>query len=109
MKWIPLAAVLVLAGCQKEDPPKGPDQGAQPKEMMSIDPVCGMEVSGEGAGKATHDGKDYFFCNAGCKEKFEKDPKAFLKEGTKGPVGEPLLPKPPECAKPSCGGCPTEP
>jgi Cu+-exporting ATPase len=48
--------------------------GATPK-----DPVCGMTVDPSRA-KATHDhdGKTYYFCCAGCKEKFSADPAKYL-------------------------------
>ena len=44
------------------------------------DPVCGMMVSAKtAADNAKVDGKDYFFCARGCKEKFVKNPELFLK------------------------------
>ncbi len=47
-----------------------------------IDPVCGMSVDPTSAKhQTTHDGKDYFFCAAGCKVSFEKDPRPYL-DGT---------------------------
>ena len=44
-----------------------------------IDPVCGMKVDPARA-KATHEhgGKTYYFCCAGCKEKFRVDPEKYL-------------------------------
>lgn len=45
----------------------------------ATDPVCGMEVTIEGAKhKATHDGETQYFCSAGCREKFDKDPDHYL-------------------------------
>ena len=42
---------------------------------MATDPVCKMTVDeGAAAAKAEHEGKTYYFCSAGCKEAFEKDP-----------------------------------
>jgi Cu+-exporting ATPase len=43
------------------------------------DPVCGMTVDPSRA-KATHEhaGKTYYFCCAGCKEKFSADPAKYL-------------------------------
>jgi P-type Cu+ transporter len=41
---------------------------------MEIDPVCGMQVDPEkAAGKSEYQGKTYYFCNPGCKRKFEAD------------------------------------
>jgi Cu+-exporting ATPase len=46
----------------------------------AIDPVCGMTVDPANA-KATaeYGGKQYFFCCAGCAQKFQADPEAYLK------------------------------
>jgi YHS domain-containing protein len=46
---------------------------------MAIDPVCKMEVD-EKKAAATYEykGKKYYFCAAGCKDKFSKDPEKFL-------------------------------
>jgi P-type Cu+ transporter len=46
---------------------------------MEKDPVCGMTVDPSRA-KATHEhaGKKYYFCCAGCQEKFRADPAKYL-------------------------------
>jgi Cu+-exporting ATPase len=46
---------------------------------LEKDPVCGMAVDPSRA-KATHEheGKTYYFCCAGCKEKFSADPAKYL-------------------------------
>ena len=45
----------------------------------AIDPVCGMTVDVATARYATtHDGRTYYFCSAGCLERFTADPAAFL-------------------------------
>ena len=47
---------------------------------MEKDPVCGMQVDPKSAaGKAQHGGKTYYFCAAGCKAKFEKNPGQYAK------------------------------
>ena len=40
------------------------------------DPVCSMNVEPERArgGSFEHDGKQYFFCNPKCRERFAQDP-----------------------------------
>src|SRR5689334_6979194 len=44
------------------------------------DPVCGMPVSPETSKHSyRHGGKTFFFCCAGCLEKFKSDPGAYLK------------------------------
>lgn len=46
---------------------------------MAKDPVCGMEVDEKkAAATATYQGKTFYFCAAGCKASFEKDPKKYL-------------------------------
>jgi len=49
--------------------------------MMAIDPVCKMEINEkEAAATYEYKGKNYYFCEVGCKEKFAKDPEKFLKK-----------------------------
>jgi P-type Cu+ transporter len=44
-----------------------------------IDPVCGMTVSPEtAAAKFEHNGKTYYFCAVGCKDRFAAEPERFL-------------------------------
>ena len=43
------------------------------------DPVCGMDVDPHTARhKAEHGGRPYYFCSAGCREKFVADPGRYL-------------------------------
>ncbi len=50
-----------------------------PKEIVARDPVCGMKVNPATAHfRAEHDGQEYFFCCAGCLQKFRADPKMIL-------------------------------
>ncbi len=42
------------------------------------DPVCGMKVDSKTALKSMHAGKSYYFCSKEDKEKFDKDPEAYL-------------------------------
>ncbi|MGB9083349.1 MAG: YHS domain-containing protein, partial [Terriglobales bacterium] len=43
------------------------------------DPVCGMDVNPETAlHKTLHNGKEYFFCSAGCLAKFQANPEKIL-------------------------------
>lgn len=48
-------------------------------ETTAIDPVCGMSVHPEDSLRSQHDGTDFFFCSAGCQQKFEDDPVGVLK------------------------------
>lgn len=53
-------------------------------EGAEIDPVCGMRVSKEtAAGSYPYNGKTFYFCSAGCLNKFKQNPAAFL-ENKKG-------------------------
>ena len=47
---------------------------------MAKDPVCGMNVDENKApGTVVHNGKTYYFCSAGCKASFEKEPEKYIK------------------------------
>jgi xanthine dehydrogenase accessory factor len=48
------------------------------------DPVCGMTVAVTAASRPLrHDGVDYYFCCAGCRQAFEQDPDAYTKKETR--------------------------
>jgi xanthine dehydrogenase accessory factor len=53
---------------------------ASPAELLeALDPVCGMTVAvGPETPSAEHDGTTYYFCHAGCRDRFVRDPAAFL-------------------------------
>ncbi|HSZ60638.1 MAG TPA: heavy metal translocating P-type ATPase [Terriglobales bacterium] len=52
---------------------------AAPAQAPARDPLCGMNVTPETARyKSQHDGKEYFFCSAGCLAKFQADPEKIL-------------------------------
>jgi P-type Cu+ transporter len=54
-------------------------------ETAATDPVCGMTVDSATAEyRSFHNGKAYYFCSAGCKENFDKDPAKFAGAGAKG-------------------------
>jgi Cu+-exporting ATPase len=49
------------------------------QKIMFKDPVCQMDVSPETArASVQHDGKAYYFCCAGCAQKFQADPQKYL-------------------------------
>ena len=51
------------------------------------DPVCGMTVDpATSEHHAEHQGEAYYFCCAGCREKFERDPVAYLSPDPAGTV-----------------------
>ena len=45
---------------------------------MAKDPVCGMTVGEKGPLKSTHEGKNFVFCSASCKAKFDKNPGQYV-------------------------------
>ena len=47
---------------------------------MEKDVVCGMQVDpAKAAGSSQHEGKTYYFCAKICKEKFDANPKQYIK------------------------------
>jgi len=49
----------------------------------AIDPVCGMTVATADSRPLRHEGADYYFCCAGCRQAFEQDPDAYIKKETR--------------------------
>jgi xanthine dehydrogenase accessory factor len=50
-----------------------------PRPEQAVDPVCGMTVTLDGARhRAQHQGRDFYFCCAGCREKFLQDAERFV-------------------------------
>ena len=46
---------------------------------VPIDPVCHMQVDpNNAAGVSDHEGRRYYFCSKGCKEKFYRNPGQYL-------------------------------
>jgi Cu+-exporting ATPase len=61
------------------------DSGTRPK-ATAVDPVCGMKVDPATAKFShTREGKNYYFCCGGCKEKFMASPARFLSAAPMGP------------------------
>jgi P-type Cu+ transporter len=56
-----------------------PTSTASGERSLAKDPVCGMSVDPATAKhKAEHAGATYYFCSAGCREKFAADPARFV-------------------------------
>ena len=78
------------------------------------DPVCGMVVKPDAKHQLTHAGKRYFFCCAGCLEKFSATPGRFLDaDHTLGQILPPgataglyICPMCPGVEQPGPGACP---
>ena len=59
-----------------------------PDQATAIDPVCQMTVDTTTAEyRSFHGGHAYYFCSAGCKVSFDKDPGKFIAEGGRGEAG----------------------
>ncbi|HEY5035161.1 MAG TPA: heavy metal translocating P-type ATPase, partial [Candidatus Dormibacteraeota bacterium] len=66
------------------EPPTGQGDNMS-DETAAIDPVCGMTVdTGTAEYRSFNNGKAYYFCSAGCKGTFDKDPAKFAGAGAKG-------------------------
>ena len=83
-----------------------PDDGA----AGTRDPVCGMTVDAEASPhRASHDGRDYAFCGAGCRSKFVADPDRYLapREEAPAPAGTIYTcPMHPQIRQVGPGACP---
>ena len=82
-----------------------------PASRTARDPVCGMTVDPHTAvHRADHAGRTYYFCSAGCRAKFEADPKKYLgdrAEAAPVPAGTIYTcPMHPEVRQPGPGACP---
>ncbi|MGB8656256.1 MAG: YHS domain-containing protein [Candidatus Zixiibacteriota bacterium] len=46
---------------------------------MVIDPICLMELDEKSAStKTVYNGQTFYFCDEGCKRKFEEDPEQYI-------------------------------
>lgn len=85
---------------------------AQGSDEELRDPVCQMKVTRMSTHHALHEGRDYYFCSAGCRKKFEDDPHAYLHppaKASKGAVNSTAIftcPMHPEVEQIGPGECP---
>ncbi len=89
-----------------DKPAAGADDGAR-----VIDPVCGMTVDPTTTPHHTrYRGHDYFFCNAGCRTKFEAAPEKYLQPKASIPSAAPgtkwTCPMHPDVVRDAPGPCP---
>ncbi len=67
----------------------GRKKDEQPSSEPHVDPVCKMLVLPETAAATfEHDGKTYYFCMTGCRDKFAADPLKFLSEPAASAAGQ---------------------
>jgi Cu+-exporting ATPase len=70
---------IVEVGQQIPSVAERAEGGEMTDEKKAIDPVCGMSVDTATAEyRSFRDGKAYYFCSAGCKETFDKDPTKYV-------------------------------
>ena len=78
--------------------------------VLATDPVCGMDVDPHNAKHtATHQGRPYYFCSAGCRGKFLGDPARYInpREAEPVPAGATYTcPMHPEVRQEGPGACP---
>jgi P-type Cu+ transporter len=75
------------------------------------DPVCGMTVKADSPHHASHGGRDYGFCSAGCRTKFVAEPDRYLAPSRAEPEARPAgttytCPMHPEIVRDAPGNCP---
>jgi Cu+-exporting ATPase len=75
------------------------------------DPVCGMTVKADSPHHASHGGRDYRFCSAGCRTKFVGEPARYLAPASAEPEALPAgttytCPMHPEIVRDAPGNCP---
>ena len=78
-----------------------------------VDPVCGMSVTANSSHHHTHVDLDYYFCSAGCQDKFASDPDRCLSdrgdrndEEVADPKAWYICPMDPEVRQRGPGTCP---
>jgi Cu+-exporting ATPase len=87
-------------------------QEAEASANEAIDPVCGMRVDPTTTSHhATHDGHDFHFCSARCREKFVADPPRYLSPNAEPTPSAPAgtiytCPMHPEIRQEGPGTCP---
>jgi len=60
-------------------------QSVSSEPASAVDPVCGMDVDIASAEhKSDYQGQSYYFCCAGCKHSFEKNPQQYLTTAGQG-------------------------
>ncbi|MCC6586797.1 MAG: heavy metal translocating P-type ATPase [Bryobacterales bacterium] len=111
-KYLKPALVQVGLGIAPAPKPQLVTLGA-PARKLEKDPVCGMMVDpSDAAGKHTHKGTTYYFCNPSCETKFKANPGKYLEPAAPQPQPpgadqvEYTCPMDPEVKQMGPGTCP---
>jgi len=76
---IALSILAEIVKVHRAAPAAQAEPAGPPPDTAARDPVCGMSVRVEGARhRASLDGRDFFFCGAGCRERFLASPDRYL-------------------------------
>ena len=79
-----LAELVQLRSSGALTRPATTPQARPESRAEAIDPVCGMTVAVTAADQPLrHEGTDYYFCCAGCRQAFEQDPDAYTRRETR--------------------------
>jgi xanthine dehydrogenase accessory factor len=79
---IAVSIIAEIIQTQKRLPEGSRQEEFGPEEVSqsAIDPVCGMAVNaGESTYQSEYEGKSLYFCCAGCKQTFDRQPGKFLR------------------------------
>ncbi len=80
------------------------------EQPAAVDPVCGMKVDpAKSPHHHAHDGRAFFFCSAGCRNKFVADPDKYLSKQSAKPALEGTIytcPMHPQIRQVGPGTCP---
>jgi xanthine dehydrogenase accessory factor len=83
---IAVSIIAEIIQAQKSCPPENSQQEESDPEEVSqsdIDPVCGMAVdANESTYESEYEGKSIYFCCAGCKQTFDREPEKFLRRSS---------------------------
>lgn len=80
---------------------------AKPPSGDHVDPICGMTVNAAtAAGSSTFEGVNYYFCCAGCKQRFDADPSAAFRPKVVVEGAMYTCPMDPEVVQVGPGTCP---
>ena len=83
----------------------------EPGGARVVDPVCGMHIDpASAAGRSEFEGRTYYFCATGCKDRFDREPSRYLGDPRPAPVAAPgatyTCPMDPEIVRDGPGSCP---
>jgi P-type Cu+ transporter len=99
---VPVAGLIQL-GAKPAVPP------LTAMKTAATDPVCGMRVDPATARfQLEHHGEKFYFCSAGCLEKFKREPAQYL-ETRKVPIAKPAPPSARKPAEAPMYVCPMDP